>query len=132
MHGRTKGKLTLCDLCGSEDVGRSGASGHTLAEAKKINLSLLALGNVISALTGPHGRASHVPFRDSVLTRFLQEAIGGDCKTSLIVCVSPAEADVTETLSTLRFASRAKISKGGAVAAMSVSSFSSSKTEQVE
>ena len=66
--------LTLCDLAGSEDVGRSGATGETLDEAKKINTSLLALGNVISALT-TSGKG-HVPFRDSVLTRLLEQSIG--------------------------------------------------------
>ena len=104
----TKATLTLCDLAGSEDVGRSGAQGKALSEAKKINTSLLALGNVINALTSRPGGQNHVPFRDSVLTRMLQESIGGDCKTCLVVCASPADSDVTETLSTLRFAARAK------------------------
>ncbi|KOO32902.1 kinesin-like protein kif21b isoform 4 [Chrysochromulina tobinii] len=105
----TKAVLTLCDLAGSEDVGRSGAVGISLAEAQKINTSLLALGNVIAALTSSkQGENSHVPFRDSVLTRILQESFGGNCKTSLVVCISPASADVTETLSSLRFAGRAK------------------------
>ena len=67
--------MSLVDLAGSEDVGRSGATGLTLAEAKKINTSLLALGNVIAALT--EGKTDHVPFRNSVLTRLLQESIGG-------------------------------------------------------
>ena len=102
----TKATLTLCDLAGSEDVGRSGATGSSLAEAQKINTSLLALGNVIQALTTSGNQ--HVPFRNSVLTRILQQSIGGNCKTCLIVCASPADGDVTETLSTLRFASRAK------------------------
>jgi len=106
----TRGKLTLVDLAGSEDVGRSGAAGTTLAEAKKINVSLLALGNVIQALThDTHGgRAAHVPFRDSVLTRLLKESLGGNCKTTLLCCCSPAEADLKETVSTLRFGARAK------------------------
>ena len=102
----TNGTLTMCDLAGSEDVGRSGASGLSLSEAQKINTSLLALGNVIQALT-TKGH-THVPFRNSVLTRILQESIGGNSKTTLIVCASPADGDVTETLSTLRFAARAK------------------------
>ena len=96
----------MCDLAGSEDVGRSGASGLSLSEAQKINTSLLALGNVIQALT-TKGH-THVPFRNSVLTRILQESIGGNSKTTLIVCASPADGDITETLSTLRFAARAK------------------------
>ena len=78
----------------------------TLAEAKKINTSLLALGNVIHALT--EGKSGHVPFRNSVLTRLLQESFGGNCKTTMLCCVSPSMADVTETLSTLRFGGRAK------------------------
>ena len=82
----------------------------SLQEAKRINTSLLALGNVINALTESRrgGGGTHVPFRDSVLTRILQQSIGGNCRTSLVICVSPADGDVTETLSTLRFASRAK------------------------
>ena len=83
-HQSTRAKMTLCDLAGSEDVGRSGATGVALAEAKKINTSLLALGNAIQALTahpstkaGKAGKAHmHVPFRDSVLTRLLQESLG--------------------------------------------------------
>ena len=97
------GKMTLVDLAGSEDVGRSGATGVALQEAKKINTSLLTLGNVISALTSDKGGHVHVPFRDSVLTRMLQESIGGNCKTTLLCCCSPADADIVETLSTLRF-----------------------------
>ena len=105
-HQVTKGRLSIVDLAGSEDVGRSGATGATLAEAKKINTSLLALGNCIAALTDASQK--HVPFRDSVLTRLLQESFGGNCKTTLIVCCSPAEADLSETLSTLRFGARAR------------------------
>ena len=99
-------RLALVDLAGSEDVGRSGATGQALAEAKKINTSLLALGSVIHALT--EGKTGHVPFRNSVLTRLLQESFGGNCKTTLLCCISPAAQDVTETLSTLRFGGRAK------------------------
>ena len=114
----TTATLTLCDLAGSEDVGRSGATGAALAEAKKINTSLLALGNVIDALTqkrpGKRSAPAHVPFRDSVLTRLLQQSLGGNCKTALVVCASPADAVVTETLSTLRFASRAKFVRNAA------------------
>ena len=110
VHQVTEGKLSLVDLAGSEDVGRSGATGVNLAEAKKINTSLLALGNVIQALTEAQGskRAAFVPFRNSTLTRLLQESFGGNCKTTLLCCCSPAEADLTETLSTLRFGGRAK------------------------
>ena len=113
-HRVTRSMISLVDLAGSEDVGRSGASADTLAEAKKINTSLLALGNVIASLTredggGKGGSSSHIPYRDSVLTRLLQASIGGNCKTALICCASPADSDLTETLSTLRFAARAKM-----------------------
>ena len=113
-HKLTQGKLTLVDLAGSEDVGRSGVVGEALAEAKKINSSLLALGNVIHVLThtpprgGRHG-AVHVPFRSSVLTRLLSDSIGGNCRTAILCCCSPAKGDVTETISTLRFGARAKL-----------------------
>ena len=108
-------KLVLVDLAGSEDVGRSGVTGQCLAEAQKINQSLLALGNVIHALTRTEGgkkigsATTHVPFRSSVLTRLLSDSIGGNCRTTLICCCSPASADVSETLSTLRFGCRAKL-----------------------
>ena len=108
-------KLVLVDLAGSEDVSRSGVTGQGLAEAQKINRSLLALGNVIHALTRAEGgkkigsATTHVPFRSSVLTRLLSDSIGGNCRTTLICCCSPASADVSETLSTLRFGCRAKL-----------------------
>ena len=112
-------KMVLVDLAGSEDVGRSRVKGQGLAEAQKINTSLLALGNVIDALTHSEmelrggkkigGASTHVPFRSSVLTRLLSDSIGGNCRTALICCCSPAAADLSETLSTLRFGSRAKL-----------------------
>jgi len=98
----------LIDLAGSEKVGKSGASGETLEEAKKINLSLSCLGNVIHALTTNH---DHIPYRDSKLTRILQESLGGNFKTSLIVTCSPHSANKEETISTLKFATRAKTIK---------------------
>jgi hypothetical protein len=79
-YATTTATLTVCDLAGSEDVGRSGATGTALSEAQKINTSLLALGNVIAALTEKRGRGSHVPFRDSVLTRLLQHSLGGNVR----------------------------------------------------
>lgn len=102
----TKSKLFLVDLAGSEKVDKTGASGNSLEEAKKINLSLLVLGLVINSLTD--SRATHVPYRDSKLTRILQESLGGNSRTSLIINCSPASNCVAETLSTLRFGSRAK------------------------
>ncbi|KAJ9085257.1 hypothetical protein DSO57_1015849 [Entomophthora muscae] len=100
------GKLYLVDLAGSEKVGKTGASGQTLEEAKKINKSLSSLGMVINALTD--GKSSHVPYRDSKLTRILQESLGGNSRTTLIINCSPAAYNVSETLSTLRFGMRAK------------------------
>ncbi|PWN51431.1 kinesin heavy chain [Violaceomyces palustris] len=106
------GNLYLVDLAGSEKVGKTGASGQTLEEAKKINKSLSALGMVINALTD--GKSSHVPYRDSKLTRILQESLGGNSRTTLIVNCSPCAYNGDETLSTLRFGIRAKSIKNKA------------------
>ena len=103
-----KGILNLVDLAGSEKVSKTGAVGETLEEAKKINLSLSALGNVIHALTS---NQEHIPYRDSKLTRILQESLGGNYKTSLIVACSPHSYNVEETISSLQFAQRAKTIK---------------------
>lgn len=100
------GQLFLVDLAGSEKVNRTGAKGQTLEEAKQINKSLSSLGNVINALTDT--KAKHVPYRDSKLTRILQESLGGNSRTSLIVNCSPADINMAETISTLRFGVRAK------------------------
>merc|ERR1719482_2340411 len=99
------GKLNLVDLAGSEKVWKSGSQGDTLEEAKKINMSLSALGNVISALKE---KRSHIPYRDSKLTRILQETLGGNFKTSLVVTCSRSSLHAEETLSALTFATRAK------------------------
>ncbi|GAO16005.1 hypothetical protein UVI_02055840 [Ustilaginoidea virens] len=106
------GQLFLVDLAGSEKVGKTGASGQTLEEAKKINKSLSALGMVINALTD--GKSSHVPYRDSKLTRILQESLGGNSRTTLIINCSPSSYNDAETLSTLRFGTRAKSIKNKA------------------
>ncbi|KAH9526331.1 Kinesin-like protein kif17 [Dermatophagoides farinae] len=100
------GKLNLVDLAGSERQSKTGAAGDRLKEATKINLSLSALGNVISALVD--GKAKHIPFRDSKLTRLLQDSLGGNTKTLMVACISPADNNYDETLSTLRYANRAK------------------------
>ncbi|EAS04578.2 kinesin motor catalytic domain protein (macronuclear) [Tetrahymena thermophila SB210] len=100
-----KGKLNLVDLAGSEKVGKTGAIGDILEEAKKINLSLSCLGNVIHSLTT---NSEHIPYRDSKLTRILQESLGGNFKTSLLVTCSSHSSSLEETLSTLKFATRAK------------------------
>ena len=99
-------KLYLVDLAGSEKVGKTGAEGKRLDEAKLINKSLSTLGLVIYSLTDP--KATHVPYRDSKLTRVLQDSLGGNAKTALITTCSPAAFNVEETLSTLRFGVRAK------------------------
>ncbi|KAL0049957.1 hypothetical protein WJX82_001623 [Trebouxia sp. C0006] len=101
------GKLNLVDLAGSERQSKTGATGDRLKEATKINLSLSALGNVISALVdGKPG--GHVPYRDSKLTRLLQDSLGGNTKTVMIANIGPAGYNYEETLSTLRYANRAK------------------------
>lgn len=100
------GKLFLVDLAGSEMVGKTGAQGTRLEEAKTINKSLSALGNVIKALTD--GKSSHVPYRDSKLTRLLSDSLGGGARTALIIACSPSTYNAPETVSTLRFGQRAK------------------------
>ncbi|KAJ3373922.1 Kinesin-like protein kif3a [Allomyces arbusculus] len=100
------GKLHLVDLAGSERQSKTGATGDRLKEATKINLSLSCLGNVIKALVD--GKASHIPYRDSKLTRLLQDSLGGNAKTMMIATMSPASYNYEETISTLRYASRAK------------------------
>ena len=106
------GQLFLVDLAGSEKVGKTGATGQTLEEAKKINKSLSALGNVINSLTD--GTSRHIPYRDSKLTRILQESLGGNSRTTLIINCSPSSFNDSETLSTLRFGVRAKTIKNKA------------------
>ncbi|KAL7745956.1 Kinesin- motor protein, partial [Sorochytrium milnesiophthora] len=98
-------KLNLVDLAGSEHLGRSGAENKRMQEANKINKSLLALGRVINALVY---RERHIPYRDSKLTRLLQDSLGGSTKTCIIATVSPAWCNVDETVSTLDYAHRAK------------------------
>ncbi|CAK9300338.1 unnamed protein product [Gordionus sp. m RMFG-2023] len=99
------GKLNLVDLAGSENVSRSGAIDKRLREAGNINQSLLTLGRVINALVD---RSPHVPYRESKLTRILQDSLGGRTKTSIIATISPASINLEETLSTLDYAHRAK------------------------
>lgn len=101
------GKLFLVDLAGSEKVGKTQAQGQTLKEAQHINKSLSALGGVMNALTSGQANA-HVPYRDSKLTRLLQDSLGGNSETTLLVCASCSSYNADETLSTLRFGARAK------------------------
>ena len=100
-------KFHFVDLAGSERAKRTGATGATLKEGISINKGLLSLGNVISALTDDKGKG-HVPYRDSKLTRILQDSLGGNSRTIMIACVSPAEINFEETLNTLKYASRAR------------------------
>ncbi|KAK9829931.1 hypothetical protein WJX72_008705 [[Myrmecia] bisecta] len=102
------GKLNLVDLAGSERVHITGATGKRLEESKKINQSLSALGNVIAALTDARGVRQHIPYRDSKLTRILEDSLGGNCKTTMMAMISPALEAFAESLSTLKFANRAK------------------------
>ncbi|KAF9227911.1 kinesin-domain-containing protein [Gyrodon lividus] len=99
------GKLNLVDLAGSENIGRSGAENKRAREAGMINQSLLTLGRVINALVD---HSSHVPYRESKLTRLLQDSLGGRTKTCIIATISPARSNMEETLSTLDYAIRAK------------------------
>lgn len=105
---KLSGKLYLVDLAGSEKVSKTGAEGAVLEEAKNINKSLSALANVISALADAK---PYVPYRDSKLTRILQESLGGNARTTIIICCSPASYNEPETKSTLLFGQRAKTVK---------------------
>ncbi|XP_013146573.1 PREDICTED: kinesin-like protein KIF3A isoform X2 [Papilio polytes] len=100
------GKLHLVDLAGSERQSKTQATGTRLKEASKINQSLSVLGNVISALVD--GKSTHIPYRNSKLTRLLQDSLGGNSKTVMIATIGPAESNYVETISTLRYANRAK------------------------
>lgn len=99
------GKLNLIDLAGSERQSKTGATAERLKEASKINRALSSLGNVISALAES---SPHIPYRDSKLTRLLQDSLGGNSKTIMIANIGPSEYNYNETLTTLRYASRAK------------------------
>lgn len=108
MTGSMKsGKLFLVDLAGSEKVGKTRAQGQTLKEAQHINKSLSALGGVMNALTSGNVN-THIPYRDSKLTRLLQDSLGGNSETTLLVCASSSSYNSEETISTLRFGTRAK------------------------
>nr|XP_046249434.1 kinesin-like protein KIF21A isoform X3 [Scatophagus argus] len=101
-------KFHFVDLAGSERLKRTGATGDRAKEGISINCGLLALGNVISALGDRAKRASHVPYRDSKLTRLLQDSLGGNSQTVMIACISPSDRDFMETLNTLKYANRAR------------------------
>ena len=112
---RRTSKINLIDLAGSEHQANTGATGARMKEACSINKSLSALSNVISALAsqasakgGKGKRRTHVPYRDSVLTRLLQESLGGNARSIMIAAISPADINYAQSLSTLRYANRAK------------------------
>uniref|UniRef100_A0A1I8C129 Kinesin motor domain-containing protein n=1 Tax=Meloidogyne hapla TaxID=6305 RepID=A0A1I8C129_MELHA len=107
-------KFHFVDLAGSERLKRTGATGDRAKEGISINSGLLALGNVISALGS--GKVTHVPYRDSKLTRLLQDSLGGNSRTLMIACASPCDVDFIETLNTLNYANRAKNIKNKIVA----------------
>ncbi|RLN93317.1 hypothetical protein BBJ28_00002117 [Nothophytophthora sp. Chile5] len=103
---KIKGRMVIVDLAGSEKTQKTAATGIRMEEAKYINRSLSALGNVINALTDE--KVKHIPYRDSKLTRLLQASLGGNAKTHLLLTCSPSSHHMEETLSTLRFGCRAK------------------------
>ncbi|NXQ80525.1 KIF12 protein, partial [Nyctibius grandis] len=103
-----QGTLCFVDLAGSERVKETGSSGELCVEANNINRSLLALGHCISLLAKPRGKRTHIPYRDSKLTRLLARSLGGSGVTLMVACVSPSSRCLSETLSTLHYASRAR------------------------
>ncbi|EJW75370.1 hypothetical protein WUBG_13722, partial [Wuchereria bancrofti] len=111
-------KFHFVDLAGSERLKRTGATGDRIKEGININFGLLALGNVICALTTPTvlDKMVHIPYRDSKLTRLLQDSLGGNSRTLMIACISPSDCDYVETLNTLKYANRAKDIKNKVIA----------------
>ncbi|NWU69398.1 KIF12 protein, partial [Pterocles burchelli] len=103
-----QGSLCFVDLAGSERVKETGSSGELSTEANSINRSLLALGHCISLLAKPRGKRTHIPYRDSKLTRLLARSLGGSGVTLMVACISPSSRCLSETLSTLHYASRAR------------------------
>ncbi|KAK1190820.1 KIF12 protein, partial [Pygoscelis papua] len=103
-----QGTLCFVDLAGSERVKETGSSGELSVEANNINRSLLALGHCISLLAKPRGKRTHIPYRDSKLTRLLARSLGGSGITLMVACISPSSRCLSETLSTLHYASRAR------------------------
>lgn len=108
-------KFHFVDLAGSERLKRTGAMGERVKEGITINQGLFALGNVINALTDETHPDRHIPYRDSKLTRLLQDSLGGNSKTLMLSCISCCELDYNESLNTLRYASRARMIKNEAI-----------------
>ncbi|KAI3388916.1 hypothetical protein SNEBB_006742 [Seison nebaliae] len=113
-----KGKLVFVDLAGSEKVKISGSSGIHLTETNNINKSLLTLGNCISALSDPKQKDKHIPYRDSKLTKLLSQSLGGNGVALMIACISPANSCSSESISTLRYALRARCIKNNPIVRM--------------
>uniref|UniRef100_A0A8C5I6X4 Kinesin motor domain-containing protein n=1 Tax=Gouania willdenowi TaxID=441366 RepID=A0A8C5I6X4_GOUWI len=101
-------KFHFVDLAGSERILKTGNTGERLKESIQINTGLLALGNVIGALGDPKRKGSHIPYRDSKITRILKDSLGGNSKTLMIACISPSSSDFDESLNTLNYATRAR------------------------
>ncbi|XP_068595439.1 kinesin-like protein kif7 [Brachionichthys hirsutus] len=101
-------KFHFVDLAGSERILKTGNTGERLKESIQINSGLLALGNVIGALGDPRRKGSHIPYRDSKITRILKDSLGGNSKTLMIACISPSSSDFDESLNTLNYATRAR------------------------
>ncbi|KAM9825094.1 kinesin-like protein kif7 [Syngnathus typhle] len=101
-------KFHFVDLAGSERILRTGNTGERLKESIQINSGLLALGNVIGALGDPKRKGSHIPYRDSKITRILKDSLGGNSKTLMVACISPSSSDFDESLNTLNYATRAR------------------------
>ncbi|CAF0729447.1 unnamed protein product [Adineta ricciae] len=108
LREQIRAKIHFVDLAGSESLKRTGATGQRAKEGISINSGLLVLGNVISILGDPLKKAAHVPYRDSKLTRLLQDSLGGNSRTLMIACISPVDRDFSETKSTLNYAQRAR------------------------
>ncbi|CAF0927932.1 unnamed protein product [Adineta steineri] len=108
IREQIRAKIHFVDLAGSESLKRTGATGQRAKEGISINSGLLVLGNVISILGDPLKKAAHVPYRDSKLTRLLQDSLGGNSRTLMIACISPVDRDFSETKSTLNYAQRAR------------------------
>ena len=106
MHHIIRSKFHFVDLAGSERAARTKNIGDRFKESVHINSGLLALGNVISALSDPRRRNGHVPYRDSKITRLLKDSLGGNAKTLMICCIGPADGDMDESLNSLNYASR--------------------------
>ncbi|KAM4708217.1 kinesin-like protein KIF27 [Discoglossus pictus] len=101
-------KFHFVDLAGSERVTKTGNTGERFKESIQINSGLLALGNVISALSDPKRKGAHIPYRDAKITRILKDSLGGNAKTVMITCISPSSSDFDESLNSLKYANRAR------------------------